>query len=1003
MLNGDHSASPIEPSPLASALPPADALGWAHWLADQGGFDLFITDPASGRFIDCNRSAHERLGYSRAELLALGPAQIQADNSHDAVWVQQRISAALRGDTPNFRTQHRCRNGAVLDVEVHHITVEHQGQPVLLALVQDRSDDQQRLQQLRRQLDLVLRTEELHGCGGWLHELSCDRLSCSPEVERLLGCAPTNLAAYLQLVHPEDRPRWSSTYQQALERGDRLELSHRLLLANGDLRDVRLSGQTVCTADGTAVELIATLADASAKRDIQRAMERARLRDPLTELPNKTATLQWLTRQLNGRPNGTNLVVLGLDIDGFQEINDSFGHETGDRLLRAFAASLRAMLPPDAWVARLSSDEFAVILHQGLSSFGEAFQQARELQLRLHTFDKVSNELPLRPTVSIGVSSFPEHGNDAATLLQCANTAMMEAKRQGRGQLRTYSSTISRQIRERLVLDAALHKAITREQLRIVVQPQSDRQGLLAGGEVLLRWHDHHGVDVSPAFFIPLAEQSGLIFPISDWVLNATLDQVSLWHRRGLTVPRLALNISARLLESSDRHLAQHLQSALEQRRLPADALELEITETALLQNPIAAAETVRSMADAGFRVAIDDFGTGYSSMDLLRNLPVHKLKIDTAFVRNLERSPEDQAIVQATITLAHGLGMTCIAEGVETEEQRQILLELGCDQLQGYLCGRPASVESFTELLSAPVLPCGRGEQGRQGIRLTPAEAPAAAVPLHGRSSSFDELQALRSMVDQSPYGHLLTRAVHNAAGEIIDFTVLEVNTTGCTYLRQSREAVVGKNICTLFPSLIAVGLLEQYVLCLQSQQVLELDDFAYPNHDVYGDTRIYDLRAYPKDNLLSLTWRDVTLRHQRTRSLAASANLLALLAENVVETLMVLNADQQITWVSANLEGISGWSTEQWLGRCFGELFSTPSAVPVPLDVDAWLRQPGAIGRRRLRLTTPSGGWCWVMVSGRRLNSNSEDQGYVLTLHTSVEQPGQEEKAGGEARTNG
>lgn len=993
VLNGDHSDTPINTSrSSAAASSPGDLLAWAHHLADQGGFDLFVTDPASGRFIDCNRTAHERLGYSRAELLALGPAQIQAESSHDAVWVRQRIRQGLRGAPLGFRTQHRCRDGTALDVQVNHIRVEVQGQPVLLALVQDRSTDQQQLQQLRRQLNLVLRAEELHRCGGWLHELSSDRLRCSPQVERLLGCAPTHLGAYLQLVHPEDRERWSSTYQRALERGDRVELPHRLLLADQDVREVHLSGQTICRADGTAVELIATLADASAKRDIRRAMERARLQDPLTELPNKTATLEWLARQLNGRPDSANLAVLGIDIDGFQEINDSFGHDTGDRLLRAFAASLRSLLPPEAWLGRLSSDEFVVILHQGLSSFGEAFQAARALQLRLHSFDNVNGELPLRPTVSVGVSSYPEHGNDGTTLLQCANTAMMEAKRQGRGQLRAYSSTISRQIRERLVLDAALHKAITREQLRIVVQPQSDRQGRLAGGEVLLRWHDHHGVEVSPAFFIPLAEQSGLIFPISDWVLNATLDQVSHWRHRGLPVPRLALNISARLLESSDRRLAEHLHGALEQRRLPADVLELEITETALLRNPVAAAETVRSMADAGFRIAIDDFGTGYSSMDLLRNLPVHKLKIDTTFVRNIDRSPEDQAIVQATITLAHGLGMTCIAEGVETQEQRQILLGLGCDQFQGYLCGRPASVEHFTALLSAPLLPCTEGAEGHRGIILTPAEAMPAAIPLHGRSSSFDELQALRGMLDQSPDAFLLTRAVHNAAGEIIDFTVLEANTTSCDYMRQNREAVVGQTLCTLFPNVIGNGLLAQYVLSLQNQQPLELDDFAYANHEVYGETRIYDLRAYPKGNLLSLTWRDVTLRHARLRRLAAGATRLELLNRQLNEALLVVAANGTISWASARCTAITGWREEQLHGRPFRALFASAATPSQSVVLASWLQQPGDTGTRLLRMATPSGGWCWLDVSGRRCDDATPADGtaqeepllacYVLSL---------------------
>jgi diguanylate cyclase (GGDEF)-like protein/PAS domain S-box-containing protein len=868
---------------------------------------------------------------------------------------------------------------------------------VVVSLVETIRNAQPPNPHLDQQLLLFQETEAIHGAAGWHHQLHCGTMGWTPQVERIAGCTPADFPAYMELVHPDDRQQLRQAYRQGVERREQLNLPHRLRLSSGEVRQVLITGLPRCDDAGNPCSVLGTLTDTTSHLSRLQDAERSRLQDPLTELPNKTATLEWLGKQLCGRPYNANLSVLSLDIDGFQEINDTFGHETGDQLLCSYAKLLSRDLAGNAWVARLASDEFCVVFHQGVNSFGEAIQRARELQLRLHALDTLTPELPLRPTVSMGVSCFPEHSNIPSALLQCANTALMEAKRQGRAQLRAYSTTISRQIRERLVLDGALHKAISREQLRILVQPQSDRNGQLCGGEVLLRWRDHHGSDVSPAFFIPLAEQSGLIFPLTNWVLQATLELIRQWRLQKLVVPRLGINISTRLLESFDRNLPDQLRTALADHQLTADAVELEITETALLRNPVAAAETVRHLAHDGFQIAIDDFGTGYSSLDLLRSLPVHKLKIDTTFIRNLEHSPEDRAIVAATITLAHGLGMACIAEGVETESQREILLDLGCDQFQGYLCGRPTAIAQFGQLLAGEELPCVPALLGRADSSTSPAADLGNKMRL--RATSFDELDALRSAFEASLDAFLLAQAVYGHTGEIIDFTVLEANNAACKAMLQTREGVVGQTLCTLVPAIVTTGLLEHYATCLQRSIPLELDDFPFQKPEGTGETQIYDLRAYPSQHLLTITWRDVTLRSQRTRSLAESADLLELLARNLPETLVVLDDQQQIRWVSASLEQLTGWRGEQWLGRPFSDLFSTPTAVPEPLPLNDWLRHPGDTGQRRLRLTNPRGGWSWVTVSGRRLNRNSGEHGYVLTLHTSAERPGPGWEASGEA----
>jgi diguanylate cyclase (GGDEF)-like protein/PAS domain S-box-containing protein len=1003
--NSGLSHDPREELPQQPPHLDEQGLAWVHRLADVCGVDLLVTDPETGRFLDCNTSAHARLGYSRAELLAMGPAQIQADASCDALWVLEQVRRIIQVGGGSFSTSHRCRDGSVLAVKVSHTTATLGERTVLVSVVEDRSLHERSMAAAEAELALFREGERLHGIASWRHDLASDALGWTPQIRAIARSQPGDLEAYLSLVHPEDRERWRRVYQLGVKRGERINLPHRLQLADGSVREVHLIALPEGTGNGPASHVLGTLEASTGRRNLQQQILRARLRDPLTDLPNKEATLTWLGRQLNDRAPHNNLAIYSLDIDGFQEINDSFGHAIGDRLLKGLADLLQRHLAEGAWVARLGSDEFVVIHHQHIHSFGEAMQRARTLQQRLHAFDKLSPELPLRPTVSLGVSCFPEHGNTAPVLLQCANTALMDAKRQGRGQLRAYSTTLSRQIRERLVLDAALHKAIAREQLRILVQPQSDRDGRLSGGEVLLRWHHHQGQDVSPAFFIPLAEQSGLIFPLSDWVLQSCLEQISGLQRRGLAVPPLGLNISTRLLESADRHLVEQLRQALGAHGLEPSALELEITETALLRNPIAAAETVRQLASAGFHIAIDDFGTGYSSMELLRTLPVHKLKIDTTFIRDLDRSPEDQAIVQATITLAHGLGMRCIAEGVETTVQRDILLELGCDQFQGYLCGRPQGLEAFAALLQNPQLLCGDSDDGPP----LPPSPPAVVLPTRdGRPSSFDELEALRTAIDASLDAHVLVQAVPGPTGELIDCTLVEANRSACTYVELPREGLVGQSLCTLFPGVVRSGLLGHLARCLQDRHPLELNDFVYANHEVFGDTRVYDLRAYPSNNLLSITWRDVTARSERTRTLTETAGLLDLLAQNVVETLVLFDEQQRVSWVSGSVQSMTGWRPEQWRGRLFSELFSRGQGIPEPVDLASWLPQPGEAGTCRLRLATPRGGWSWVDVSARRLANPSgglrhqdhlphhlaEPQGYVVSLRNADERELQEQR---------
>lgn len=576
----------------------------------------------------------------------------------------------------------------------------------------------------------------------------------------------------------------------------------------------------------------------------------------------------------------------------------------------------------------------------------------------------------------------------------------MKAKSLGRVQLCAYSSTISRQIQERMELGSELAQAINRNQLRLVIQPQMHRCSALVGGEMLLRWTNRLGIAVPPSHFIPLAEESGMILQLSAWALSTTVEHLSRWQRAGLPTPRIGLNISPRELEMPGRRFISSLLDGLSEYHLRPDQLELEITETALLRNPLLAREQLRVLADQGFRIAIDDFGTGYSSLELLRTLPVHRLKIDRTFVQSITASPEDQTIVKATITLAQGLGMDYIAEGVETEEQRDLLQELGCDVFQGYLCGSPMELTDFEALVRD--FPGQVGEQAHQ--RSTPPTFTPMHHPLIGVGSSvpstFEQLDLLRMAFDTTDDYFLLLQLLFRHDGQVDDLLILEANQAACRYMRQEREAIVGQTLLTIFPQMQLNSLMDLCIDAAERNTPATINDFAYQNHEIFKDSRCYDIQILPSKGFLVLSWRDVTERSRAARSLAEAAALYRLLTENIVEVVVLLNNDEEVVWVSPSLQPMTGWRQDQWQGRRFRQLFAAADGLPEPVELQGWLHDSGPIRQGRLRLADPKGGWSWVQVSVRRLSTNttrrldvldstplpqgdfSLEEGYVLTL---------------------
>ena len=421
--------------------------------------------------------------------------------------------------------------------------------------------------------------------------------------------------------------------------------------------------------------------------------------DPLTDLPNRRTLTEHMERaiELGKRGRGT-FAVLFMDLDGFKTINDSLGHTVGDEVLKAFAQRLIDCASAGDTVARLGGDEFVMLArHVGMP--GDATRVAQAVLARMHESIWV-DEHPLQVAPSVGIALFPRDGETVETLLKNADAAMYAAKRAGRGTCRFFEPDMSEEATRTLLIQHAMREALEKDYFSLHFQPKFyGRDGTLAGAEALLRLnHPTLGL-LSPAEFISIAERNGQIVPIGYWVVREACRQIRRWQAQGLRPTKVAINLSPRQLAQHD--LLTTILDILREEELPGDAIMFEITETAAMHDVRRTADMVHAFQESGFEVAIDDFGTGYSSLAYLQRFRVRQLKIDRFFVDGLDKqSDEGTAIVSAIIALAHSLGMDVVAEGVETASQRDKLKSLRCDEMQGFLLGKPLAADAFGALL---------------------------------------------------------------------------------------------------------------------------------------------------------------------------------------------------------------------------------------------------------------------------------------------------------------
>jgi diguanylate cyclase (GGDEF)-like protein/PAS domain S-box-containing protein len=475
---------------------------------------------------------------------------------------------------------------------------------------------------------------------------------------------------------------------------------------SGEIRDKRKTGEIypkwlkiIAIKDeyNKVTHYLSMASDISERKKAEQNIEYFAYYDVLTGLPNRCLLYNRIEQQITiAQRDQQKFALVFIDLDRFKYVNDSMGHAVGDQLLQAVATRLLEQVREGDTVSRIGGDEFVILLRD--TDDDGAAHVARNLLEKLSAPCKL-NGVSISTSATIGISLFPENGLDTGTLVQHADVAMYRAKDEGRNRFRFFTNEMNSRIKRIFTLEKDLRLALERDEFVLFFQPQMDSaSGRICGAEALIRWNHPETGRISPTEFIPVAEETGLIIPIGEWVLRTTCRKIAAWRQQGMQPFPVAINLSLRQLLQPN--FAQLVTSMMTEYSLLPNELELEFTESIMLSEAQIALDFMIDMRNLGIRLSIDDFGTGYSSLSFLNKMPVHKLKIDQSFIREIQTDQNDGAIVRSIIDLGHHFNLSVIAEGVETPEQMDYVKSLGCDEIQGYLFSRPLPDDEFEKFV---------------------------------------------------------------------------------------------------------------------------------------------------------------------------------------------------------------------------------------------------------------------------------------------------------------
>jgi diguanylate cyclase (GGDEF)-like protein/PAS domain S-box-containing protein len=555
---------------------------------------------------------------------------------------------------------------------------------------------------LRRSEATLARAQEIAHIGSWEWDLETDVVRWSQEAFHLFGFEADEVAPSLGLIlertHPDDREELERCLQEARDGGvSTVKCDHRIVWEDGTLRWIHMQAEVEFHDEGP-YRIVGVLQDISERKRFEEKLAQLASHDALTGLPNRHLLNDRLEQGLaHHRYTNRILALVFVDLDRFKIINDTLGHDAGDLLLKEIARRLSGCLREGDTVARQGGDEFVVVLTDLAKAEDAAYVAQKMLDALAPPCLLAGREV--LPAASLGIALYPRDGENMQELMMSADKAMYAAKQAGRGQYRFFDTEMNRAAADWLEVGAELHYALERNEFELHYQPKVDlKSGAVTGVEALLRWRSPELGLVPPAKFIPILEETGLILEVGEWVIARACRQARLWREQGLPPLTVAVNLSPRQFQQDD--LAGRIRSLIDQPDFAPGDLELEITESMVTQNVERAIAMLQELRRIGVRLAIDDFGTGYSSLAVLKRFPVGCLKIDRSFVRDVPDDADDVAITRAVIALAHSMGLSVVAEGVETEAQRAFLLESGCDEMQGFLFSKPLPAAELTALL---------------------------------------------------------------------------------------------------------------------------------------------------------------------------------------------------------------------------------------------------------------------------------------------------------------
>ncbi len=673
----------------------------------------YLSLDAQGRIIEVNHAWLEMLGYRRDEVIGHAISEFLAPESRKLM-PERFVDYLESGNVQDLVFTLLRKNGQPVEVLVNgRISHDEEGSPLNTHCILTNLTEQQRISRqvaeerkfLQSVIDGVADPIMVIGLNYEVQLMNRAAAQLSIDSE----CPGHECVHCYQLSHHSDRPCEGDDHpcplQLVLESGQVERVVHTHYDHNGEPRIHELAASPLRDEGGELIGIIEAVRDITDRVQLQEQLQRKErhlqhmaYHDALTDLPNRDLFLDRLEHALQlAERNGDRVAVLFIDLDRFKEINDSFGHKTGDLVLQLVADRLWQSVREEDTLARLGGDEFVLLLGD-LKHGDDASRVARKLidafSLPINTG---KNEFFL--TASIGISIFPTDGADAESLLKNADAAMYRAKAEGRNTYQFYDREMTARAFERVLMEGSLRTALDQDQFELFYQPQinveSDR---VVGVEALIRWNHPEKGAIPPARFLPLAEESGLITLLDGWVLEHACRQCVSWHEQGFDPGRVAINLSGRQLASQG--LLQRIEKVLERTGCHPEWIELEITEGFVMQQPEQSVRLFSELQHRGIELAIDDFGTGYSSLSYLKRLPINKLKIDRAFVQDLPRGQSDAAIAKTVISLGENLRLKVVAEGVETRDQMEYLRQQGCLLVQGFLYARPMPAEEFTQFL---------------------------------------------------------------------------------------------------------------------------------------------------------------------------------------------------------------------------------------------------------------------------------------------------------------